>query len=413
MQNSHSGSAATISRAAAIGLVALLFFGNALNYVDRQVLALLKPTLEAEFNWSDRDFAHLGSAFQFAAAGAYLGVGWFIDRFGVRTSYAIGIIAWSAAGMAHALAMTVQQFVAARVTLAIGESVSTPAGLKAAALYLPQKQRSLAIGVINTSSNIGAIVTPLLIPPFAIAFGWKAAFVVTGALGFIWLGFWWAGTRNLRPLGNLPERASVPWGELLRDRKSWTVIGAKMLTDAVWWFVLLWMPDFFNREFGMGQAELGWPIAIIFTLAALGAVSSGALFPLLLARGYSTNRARKTSMLFYALVVLAMPLAMLTQNPWVAAVLIGAGLFAHQGFSTNIFGMTADIVPATRVASVISLGAVAGNLAGTVTIEAAGWSLEAGHGYTPLFLYCGGAYLAALALIQVLQPRLEPAPSQG
>ena len=413
MQESHSGTAATISRAAAIGLVTLLFLGNALNYVDRQVLALLKPTLEAEFNWSDRDFAHLGSAFQFAAAGAYLGVGWFIDRFGVRMSYAIGIVVWSAAGMAHALAMTVQQFVAARVALAVGESVSTPAGLKAAALYLPQKQRSLAIGVINTSSNIGAIVTPLLIPPFAIAFGWKAAFVVTGALGFIWLGFWWVGTRQLRPLGDLPERASVPWGELLRDRKSWTVIGAKMLTDAVWWFVLLWMPDFFNRVFGMGQAQLGWPIAIIFTLAALGAVTSGALFPLLLARGYTTNRARKTSMLFYALVVLAMPLAMATGSPWIAAVLIGTGLFAHQGFSTNIFGMTADIVPATRVASVISLGAVAGNLAGTVTIEAAGWSLENGHGYTPLFLYCGAAYLAALALIHILQPRLEPAPSQG
>ena len=413
MQESHSGTAATISRAAAIGLVTLLFLGNALNYVDRQVLALLKPTLEAEFNWSDRDFAHLGSAFQFAAAGAYLGVGWFIDRFGVRMSYAIGIVVWSAAGMAHALAMTVQQFVAARVALAVGESVSTPAGLKAAALYLPQKQRSLAIGVINTSSNIGAIVTPLLIPPFAIAFGWKAAFVVTGALCFIWLGFWWVGTRQLRPLGDLPERASVPWGELLRDRKSWTVIGAKMLTDAVWWFVLLWMPDFFNRVFGMGQAQLGWPIAIIFTLAALGAVTSGALFPLLLARGYTTNRARKTSMLFYALVVLAMPLAMATDSPWIAAVLIGTGLFAHQGFSTNIFGMTADIVPATRVASVISLGAVAGNLAGTVTIEAAGWSLENGHGYTPLFLYCGGAYLAALGLIHLLQPKLEPAPSQG
>jgi len=189
MTDSPSGTAATISRAAAIGLVTLLFLGNALNYVDRQVLALLKPTLEAEFHWSDRDFAHLGSAFQFAAAGAYLGVGWFIDRFGVRFAYAMGIIVWSAAGMAHALAMTVQQFVAARVALAVGESVSTPAGLKAAALYLPQKQRSVAIGVINTSSNIGAIVTPLLIPPFAIAFGWKAAFVVTGALGFVWLVF--------------------------------------------------------------------------------------------------------------------------------------------------------------------------------------------------------------------------------
>ena len=281
-----------ISRAAMIGLVALLFFGNALNYVDRQVLALLKPTLQTEFRWSDQDFAHLGSAFQLSAAGAYLLVGWFIDRLGVRLAYGIGIVVWSAAGMAHALAMSVQQFVAARVTLAFGESVSTPAGLKAAATYLPQRQRSVAIGLINASSNIGAIVTPLLIPPFALLFGWKAAFLVTGALGFVWLGFWLLGTRDLRPIGDVPERAKVPLGELLRDRSSWAVIGAKLLTDAVWWFVLFWMPDFFHREFGMGQAQLGVPIAIIFTLAALGAVTSGALFPLLLARGLSVNGAR-------------------------------------------------------------------------------------------------------------------------
>jgi len=164
------------------------------------------------------------------------------------------------------------------------------------------------------------------------------------------------------------------------------------------------MPDFFNREFGMGQAQLGWPIAIIFTLAALGAVTSGALFPLLLARGYSTNRARKTSMLFYALVVLAMPLAMVTDSPWIAAVLIGVGLFAHQGFSTNVFGMTADIVPAT---SVIAMGAVAGNLAGMGIIELAGWSLQNGHGYVPMFVICGGAYLAALAFIHLVLPNLD------
>lgn len=402
----------TLTRAAMIGLVALLFTGNALNYVDRQVLALLKPTLEAEFNWSDRDFAHLGSAFQFAAALAYLGVGWFIDRLGVRTAYALGIVAWSAAGMAHALAATVQQFVVARVALAVGESVSTPAGLKTAATYLPLAQRSVAIGVINTSSNIGAILTPLIIPPFAIAFGWKAAFVVTGALGFIWLAFWLMGTRNLKPIGNVPERAAVNWGEMLRDRRTWAVIGAKALIDAVWWFVLLWMPDFFNRQYGLGQADLGWPIALIFTLAALGAVTSGALFPLLMARGMSANAARKSSMLFYALVVLAMPLAMLTANPWIAALLIGVGLFAHQGFSTNVFGMTADIVPATRVASVISLGAVAGNLAGMGMIELAGWSLTEGHGYGPLFVYCGAAYLLALAWVHVLQPRLVAAQAE-
>ncbi|GAC1612733.1 MAG: MFS transporter [Novosphingobium sp.] len=388
-------------------LVALLFVGNALNYVDRQVLALLKPTLEAEFHWSDAEFAHLGSSFQIAAAGALLFVGWFVDRLGVRVAYGIAVMVWSAAGMAHALAQTVQQFVVARIVLAAGESVSTPAGLKAAAVFMPPRERNIAIGLVNAAPNIGAIITPILIPPFALAFGWQAASVVTGALGFLWLLAWGAGPRKLRTVGNVPERAPVDWGVLWGDRRTWAVIGVKALTDCVWWFVLFWMPDYFNRAFNMGQAQLGWPIAIIFTLAALGAVTSGALFPLLLSRGLSVNAARKTSMLFYALVVLAMPIALLVHSPWIAALLIGLGLFAHQGFSTNIFGMTTDIVPAMRVASVIALGAVAGNLSGAGIIEFAGWSLKHGHGYAPMFLICGSAYLAALAFLQVVLPRLE------
>jgi ACS family hexuronate transporter-like MFS transporter len=297
--------------------------------------------------------------------------------------------------------------VAARIVLAAGESVSTPAGVKAATIYLPLRTRSVAIGLINTAPNIGAILTPVLIPPFALAFGWQAAFIVTGSLGFAWLVGWALATRNLKPLGNVPERARVAWGVLLGDQRTWAVIGAKALTDCVWWFVLFWMPDFFNRQFAMGQGAIGWPIAIIFSLAALGAMSSGGIYPILLSRGFTVNGARKSSMLFYALVVLAMPLALTVGSPWIAAVMIGLGLFAHQGFSTNIFGMTADVVPAVRVASVIALGAVAGNLSGTAIIELAGWSLSNGHGYVPMFAICGGAYLAALAFIQAMLPRLE------
>ena len=230
---------------------------------------------------------------------------------------------------------------------------------------------------------------------------------MTGSLGFAWLVGWALATRNLKPLGNVPERARVAWGVLLGDRRTWAVIGAKALTDCVWWFVLFWMPDFFNRQFAMGQGAIGWPIAIIFSLAALGAMSSGGIYPILLSRGFTVNGARKSSMLFYALVVLAMPLALTVGSPWIAAVMIGLGLFAHQGFSTNIFGMTADVVPAMRVASVIALGAVAGNLSGTAIIELAGWSLSNGHGYVPMFAICGGAYLAALAFIQAMLPRLE------
>lgn len=392
-------------------LIGLIFFATALNYVDRQVLALLKPMLEAEFAWSDQQFAHLGSIFQLSAAVSLLGVGWFVDRFGVRFAYGLAVAVWSLAGMAHALAASVQQFVVARAVLATAESVNTPAAMKTAATYLPIERRSVGIGIINTAPNIGAIITPLLIPPFALAFGWRVAFVVTGALGLVWLLAWQLNTSRLRSIGGQAKAgpAKVAWREVLSDRRSWTVVGAKAITDLVWWFVLFWTPDFFARQFGLTQGQLGGPIAVIFTLAALGAVSSGALYPVLLHRGLSLNAARKSAMLFFALVVLLMPLAMLASNPWIAALCIGAGLFAHQGFSTNLFGMATEIIPTRRIATVIALGAIGGNLTGTGIIEFAGWSLDHGLGYAPLFVVCGGAYLTALLFIHVMQPRLVTA----
>lgn len=392
-------------------LIGLIFLATALNYVDRQVLALLKPMLEAEFNWTDQQFAHLGSVFQLAAAASLLGVGWFVDRFGVRFAYGFAVTVWSLAGMAHALAASVQQFVIARAVLATAESVNTPAAMKTAAIYLPIQRRSIGIGIINTAPNIGAILTPLLIPPFAIAFGWKAAFLVTGGLGLVWLVLWHLNTSKLKPVGGetAKTKGKVEWGAILSDRRSWAVIGAKGFTDLVWWFVLFWTPDFFARQFGLSQGELGWPIAIIFMLAALGAITSGALYPALLLRGISMNAARKSAMFAFALVVLVMPLAMNASSQWIAAIFIGLGLFAHQGFSTNIFGMATEIIPARRIATVISLGAIAGNLTGTGIIEFAGWSLDSGLGYAPLFAVCGSAYLVALLFIHLVQPKLVTA----
>jgi ACS family hexuronate transporter-like MFS transporter len=390
-------------------LVVLLFVAIALNYVDRQVLALLKPTLEAEFGWSSREFAHLGSVFQIAAASALLFVGWFIDRVGVRIALGLGVALWSLAGMAHAFASTVQQFVVARVALAAAESVGTPAAVKTAAVYLPLKQRSFALGLFNTAPNIGAILTPLLIPPLALAFGWRAAFLITGALGFVWLVFWILGTRNIQPVEAVTAQTPKPasWGALLADRRSWTIIGAKAITDLVWWFVLFWMPDFFYRVFGMPQGKLGYPIVLIYVLAACGALSSGWLFPRLVDAGYSINAARKRSMLFYALLILPMPLALVTGSPWVAAILIGVGLFAHQGFSTNIFGLTADVIPGSGVARVVAMGAVAGNLSGSLMLELTGWSIDNGHGYWPMFAICASAYLLALGFIQLMLPMIR------
>jgi ACS family hexuronate transporter-like MFS transporter len=392
-------------------LIVLIFCAAALNYVDRQVLALLKPILQSTFDWDNQDFAHLGSVFQLSAAIALPFVGWFVDRVGVKFGYVLAVGVWSVAGMAHAFATSMQQFVAARAVLAVAESVHTPAAVKSMSQYLPLKQRSLGIGLMNTAPNIGAVLTPLLVPPIALAFGWKAAFIVTGALGFVWIVFWWYGIRHLQPARQeapaAPGAAPVAWSSLFRDRRTWAFVGAKLLVDQVWWFILFWTPDLFNRVFGMGQGDLGKPIAIIYTMAAVGALSSGLLFPRLLDRGLPMNTARKIPMLIYALLILPIPLALSADSPWTAALIIGLALFAHQGFMTNLFGLAADVVPTAFVATVTALGAVAGNLSGTAMIELAGWSLENGHGYWPMFAICASAYLLALGWIQLVLPRLR------
>ncbi len=389
-------------------LIALLFLGTIINYVDRQVLSLLKPSIEAAYGWGDAEFAHFASMSQLAAAFALLFVGWLIDRFGVRVAYGAAVAIWSLAGMAHAFAATVTEFVAARVTLVAAESINTPAAVKSAAQYLPMRQRSMAVGIVNTAPNIGNIIAPLTVIPFAAVFGWQAAFIVTGALGFVWLAMWIVGTRKLQPLPRAAgiEQARPSIREALRDRLTWAIAGAKAITDMFWWFFTFWLPDLFHKVFNLSQNELVGPTALAFTLAAIGALSSGALFPRLLAGGRSVNKARKTSMLLFALVVLPIPLALTASNAWIAAAIIGMALFAHQGFSTNIFGFAADAVPSSRVGTVMAIGAIAGNIAGFGIQEATGWLLTNGYGYAPLFYGASIAYLLALGWIHLLVPRI-------
>jgi ACS family hexuronate transporter-like MFS transporter len=388
-------------------LIALLFFGTIINYVDRQVLSLLKPTISAEYGWGDAEFAHFASASQLAAAAALLFVGWLIDRFGVRLAYGAAVALWSVAGMAHAVAGSVTQFVTARVVLVAAEAVNTPAAVKAAAQYLPLKRRTMAAGIVNTAPNLGNIIAPLTVVPFAVAFGWKAAFLVTGALGFVWLAFWIAGTRRLTPVPRADgASAGRGYGAALADRKTWAIAGAKAITDMFWWFFTFWLPDLFHKVFNLSQSELVGPTALAFTLAALGALTAGKLFGVLLGTGRSVNAARKTGMLLYALIILPIPLALTADSAWTAAAIIGMALFAHQGFSTNIFGFAADAVPAQRVATVMAIGAIAGNVAGFGIQEATGRLLTGGYGYAPLFYVAAVAYLAALAWIHLLVPRI-------
>ncbi|MGN6500218.1 MAG: MFS transporter [Tsuneonella sp.] len=387
-------------------VVVLVFIAIVLNYVDRQILALLKPTLETQFGWSDLDYSHMASAFQFAAAVAFLGTGWFIDKVGLRVGFAIGVAVWSVAGMAHALVTTVAGFVGARVVLGTAESIGTPAAVKTAATYFNAKERSVVLGLGGVAPNVGAILTPLLVPLMAVLWGWQAAFLIAGGLGLVWVVVWLAVRIPEQPNAPTIGAETIPWHRLLSDRRQWALILGKALTDQVWWFLLFFMPDLFHRLFGLSQGTLGLPVAFVYFLAALGGITGGFLPAWLLSRGWTMNAARKTSMLIYALLVLPVPTLVGVDSAWAAALILGLALFAHQGFSTNLFGVATDIFPARLVGSAIGIGAFAGNLSGMAMIEFAGWSLTTGRGYMPMMLVCAVTYLVALAAIHLILPRI-------
>lgn len=390
-------------------IVVLVFVAIVLNYVDRQIIALLKPTLQAEFGWDERDYSHMASAFQFSAALAFLGTGWFIDRVGLRRGFALGVGTWSLAAMAHAVVTSVGGFVAVRALLGAAESIGTPAAIKTSATFFAPRERNLVIGIGNTAPNVGAVLTPLLIPLIAVAYGWRSAFVLAGGLGLVWVACWLAV--RLPPVAGANSETGntkIAWSALLSDRRQWTIIVAKALTDQVWWFLLFFMPDLFHRMFGLSQGTLGLPVAFAYCLAAVGAITGGYLPMRLMARGVSLNVARKSTMLLYALLILPLPLVLYAGDAWIAALLLGVALLAHQGFSVNVFGLTADLFPARIIGSAIGIAAFAGNLSGMAMIEFAGWSLQTCHGYAPMLFICAGSYLVALLAVHLVMPRITP-----
>ncbi|MDQ2891753.1 MAG: MFS transporter [Pseudomonadota bacterium] len=393
-------------------IVALVFVAIMLNYVDRQILALLKPTLETEFHWSDQDYANMLSAFQVAAAVAFLGTGWFIDRVGLKLGFALGVAIWSLAGMAHAIVGSVAGFITARVVLGGAESIGTPAAVKSAAVYFTQKERSIALGIGNTAPNIGAVVTPLVVPALAVAFGWRAAFLAAGALGLVWVVVWLA--IKIPPVVEEGVRpAPIRWTDLFKRRETAAIAIAKVLSDQVWFFMLAWLPDLFHRMFGLPQGTVGLPVALAYAMAAAGALTGGWLPTRLMVRGWSVNRARKGTMLLYAVLVLPVTLVLVVDDAWSAALLLGLGLFAHQGFSTNLFALATDIVPARAVGSTIGIAAFCGNMWSIVLIQLAAVSLAAGYGYGPLLAICSVSYLLALGCIQLIIPHIVAVPDDG
>ncbi|MGE5359849.1 MAG: MFS transporter [Bacteroidales bacterium] len=406
---------------------ALLFFATTINYIDRQILSLLKEILDKELGWTNEQFGMVNSAFQAAYAVGLLGFGWFVDRFGTRIGYAVSIAAWSVAAIGHALVGSVQGFFNARIALGLGESGNFPSAIKSVAQWFPKRERAFATSIFNSGTNVGAIIAPAVIPWIAFTWGWRSAFVAAGIAGFAWLLFW-------LPLFDVPEKKNVsagelahirsdadgggsdqklPWLSLLGYRQTWSFIVAKFLTDPVWWFFLIWLPDFFKKTRGLDIKKSWLLIVTIYAIVTVLSIFGGWVTGYLTKRGWTVTRARKTGMFVFALCVL--PVLVVTRvGDWTAVLLIGLAGAAHQAWSANLFTTASDMFPRKAVASVVGLGGMAGSVGGILFPIFSGRLLDHFQhgnrettGYAILFGICACAYLIAFALNHLLAPRFE------
>jgi len=390
--------------------------------MDRQVLGVLKTTLQHDLGWNEIDYSNLVFVFQGTYAVGMVVVGRLVDRLGTRLGYALAMVFWSLASMAHAVGSSLMSFMVARSALGFGEAGVFPASIKTVAEWFPSKERALATGIFNAGTNIGAILTPLIVPWITIHWGWRLAFVATGALGFVWLVFW---LLLYRPPESHPRLSKaeleyiasdrqqvvpqIQWLELLPHPQTWAFAVGKFTIDPIWWFLLFWIPDFLQRNHGLKLMQLGLPIMVIYPLADVGSVAGGWLSSWMIHRGHSVNMARKSAMLICALVVVPIAFAYRIESIWGVVLLIGLAAAAHQGFSANLFTLTSDLFPAQAVGSVVGIGGMAGAIGGMVMAKIVGYVLQWTGSYKIPFLIAGSAYFLALALVQVLSPRLDPA----
>lgn len=401
---------------------ALLFAATTINYIDRQVLGILAPTLSGEFGWSETQYGDIVSWFSFAYAFGFLGVGRLLDRIGVRWGLAVSIVTWSLAAMGHAFARTATGFSVARAALGLGESGNFPASIKAVAHWFPKRERALATGIFNSGTNVGAILTPLLVPWIALTWGWQWAFIATGALGFVWLIAWFAlydeperhravSDAELSHIHSDPVERSepIPWLRLLGYRQTWAFVIGKFMTDPIWWFYLYWLPKFLDSQYGIKLQQVALPLIVVYLVADVGSIGGGWLSGALIKRGWSVNAGRKTAMLAAALVIVPTMLASRAGSMWVAIAIVSVAAAAHQWWSANIFTTASDMFPRRAVASVVGLGGFGGAIGGMLFQRATGRVLEAtGNDYTPVFIVCGLAYVSALLVMHLLVPRLQP-----
>jgi MFS transporter, ACS family, hexuronate transporter len=405
---------------------ALLFFATVINYMDRQIHGLLAPMLQHDIGWTQVQYGRIVIAFSAFYAVGLLFFGRIVDWLGTRISYALAMLIWSIAAMLHAAVGSVMGFAAVRALLGIGEGGNFPAAIKTTAEWFPRRERALATGNVHTGANIGAVFAPALIPALAVAFGWRAAFVLVGAVGIVWLAVWFVMYRQ--PDGSAYEdeladegdeakaadaanaRAAAPgFKQLIRKRETWAFIVGKFLTDPVWWFYLFWLPKWLNESRGMDMQHIGLPLVVIYAITTVGSIGGGWISSALLRAGWSVNAARKTAMFICACAVLPIAFVSQAENLWVAVAIVGLAAAAHQGWSANLFTTASDLFPRRAVGAVVGIGGMAGSIGGVLFSEVIGQVLQRTGHYWVLFAIGASAYLIAFFIMHLLTPKMTPA----
>ena len=404
-------------------ICALLFAATTLNYMDRMVIGLLKPTIQHSIGMSELDYAYVVDAFQAAYALGMLVMGRVIDRVGTRIGYMVVMGIWSLSAMGHALANTVMEFSVARFCLGFGESGNFPVAIKTVAEWFPQKERSLATGIFNSGTNLGAILAPLAVPWVAAHYGWHAAFLITGIFSATWIIIWLSYYRKPTEHSRVTDverryimegiteapKPGTSWIKLFGFRQTWAFVVGKFLIDPIWWFYLFWLPSYFTSKFHLTLSSLGLPLIIVYTAATVGSIFGGWLPAPFRKLGMSVTRARMASMLTCACAVIPIFLVAYMKNEWACVSLLSLATASHQGFSANLFTTVSDMFPRSEVASVTGIGGTAGAIGGVVIASAAGLILQYMHTYAPLFFIAASAYILAWVLISLLAPGLRKA----
>ncbi|MGN6369902.1 MAG: MFS transporter [Phycisphaerae bacterium] len=404
-------------------ILALLFFAITINYIDRLVIALLAPDLQARFSISDAEYGMIGSAFAIAYAFGQIGAGRLLDRIGTRLGYGLALVAWSACAMLTALGAGPLSFATFRAALGLAESPSFPGAAKVCAEWFPRRQRAFAFGFVNAGANMAAITTPLIVPWLTLRFGWQSAFVYTGALGLllalIWLPFYrcpendpWVSQEELALIKSDPPEPAIklPWTHIVQYRQAWVFVAGKFLSDGIWWFFMTWIPKFFSgNPYHLQLADLGWPLVTIYLMADLGALGGGALSSTLLKHGRSVNVARKSAMLLFGALALPIILAPMLHHLWLVVLVVGLATAGHQGFSSNIYTLCSDLFPQNAVASVAGFGGFFGYVGASLFQLFTGYWVQYSHNYYAPFFCAGIAYILSVAIIHLLSPTLTPA----